>query len=108
MVLKTVLSLDFHNSYMLRLISIYDRIQAAHERCIGIGLELQALPDVEYAPKETRSLNQEYIWTAGLIVRMCDELLETKPDDEYGEEVDFRIDIDKFRNKYEDILETLK
>ena len=92
---------------MLRLISIYDRIQAAHERCMGIGVELKALPDIEYAPRETRGLNQEYIWTAGLIVRMCDELLETEPDDEYGEEVDFRIKIGNFRNKYEDIVERL-
>ena len=92
---------------MLRVVSIYDRIQAATERSDEIVEELRNLPSIEYAPKETRALNQEYLWTVNLIIRLCDELLETEPEDVYGEEVDFRIKMVYFQEKYENILEDI-
>jgi len=92
---------------ILRAVSIYDRIQAATERSDEIVEELKNLPSIEYAPKETRALNQEYLWTVNLIIRLCDELLETEPEDLYGPEMDFRMKMSYFQEKYENILKDI-
>ena len=92
---------------MLRTISIYDRIEAADERCQEIVEELKNLPPIEYSPRETRGLTQEYLWTVNVIIRVCDELLDIEPEDAYGEEVDFRIKMVSFQEKYENILEDI-
>ena len=93
---------------MIKLISIYDRIQAAHERCQEIEQQLKTLSITEDIHGESRSLNREYLWTVSVIIRLCDDLLETEPEDVYGEEVDFRINIVYFQERYENILEDLK
>jgi len=86
---------------MLRMISIYDRIEAADERCREIQQEL----DNQCSPKDTQSLTGEYTWTVGVIIRLCDELLETELEDVYGEEVDFRIKLTHFQENYQNILD---
>ena len=91
----------------LRAISIYDRIEAADERCKEIAEQLRALPGIEYCPEETRSLNNEYIWTVNLIIRLCDDVLESEPEDVYGEEVDFRIKLSHFQERYENIRDQI-
>jgi len=89
-------------SLKLKVISIYDRIEAADERCIEIVQELRNT----CSPGETRSLNQEYLWTVNVVIRLCNELLESEPDD-YMEEEDFRINLARFQERYEHILEEL-
>jgi len=88
----------------ISVISIYDRIQAADERCKDIRLEL----DNECTLGETRSLNQEYLWTVNVVIRLCNELLESEIEDPYGEEVDFRIKLTYFQERYEGIRDELK
>ena len=57
---------------------------------------------------QTRGLNQEYIWSAKFIVRQCDIILESKTDDPYGEDVDFRIKLSYFQEYYENVLDKIK
>lgn len=89
----------------MKTLSTYERIQSADARCREIVEELRNLPPIEYCPQQTRGLNKEYIWTAKLIVRLCDDILESEPDDVYGEEVDFRIKLTYFQEHYENIIE---
>jgi len=88
----------------MRLIPTYERIKAADERCNEIVQELAELPPIEYCPQETRGLNQEYLWSAQFIVNQCNYILESEMDDPYGEEVDFRIKLAQFQERYENIL----
>jgi|LULM01.1.fsa_nt_gb hypothetical protein len=92
----------------MKLLSEYDRIKAAHERCTEITHELRELPPIEYAPKETRALTREYLWTVDVIIRLCDEILKTEPEDPYGDEVDFRIKLEYFQEHYEEIRSKIK
>ena len=90
----------------MQLLSTYERIQSAHERCAEIVEELRGLK-TEYYPKEVRGLNKEYLWTVDVIIRLCDEILESEPDDPYGEEVDFRIKLAYFQEHYEQIRDSV-
>ena len=92
----------------MRLLSTYERIQAADQRCNEIVEELQHLPSIEYCPQQTRGLNQEYIWSVTFIINQCNAILESESDDAYGEEVDFRIKLTYFQEHYEDILDKIK
>lgn len=91
----------------MRLLSTYERIQSADERCNEIVQELASLPPIEYCPEETRGLVKEYKWTVDLIIRLCDDILESESDDVYGEEVDFRIKLTYFQERYEQIREQI-
>ena len=91
----------------MKLISTYDRIKAADERCKEIVEELRNLPPIEYCPQETRGLNQEYSWTITFIINQCDAILESEPDDQFGEEVDFRIKLAYFQEHYEQIRDRI-
>ena len=90
----------------MRLISTYDRIKAADDRCNEIVKELAALPEMEYCAKNernlTRSLNQEYLWSAQFIINQCGYIIESE---EYSEDYDFQIKMSNFQKRYEDILE---
>ena len=57
---------------------------------------------------QTRGLNQEYIWSVQFIVNQCQHILDSEPDDAYGEDVDFRIKLSYFQEHYEDILYKIK
>ena len=96
----------------MRLLSTYDRIKSADDRCKEIARELAALPPMEYCTEserlQTRGLNQEYMWSATFIVNQCQHILDSEPDDVYGEEVDFRIKLSYFQEHYEQILEKIK
>ena len=41
---------------------------------------------VEYQRLQTRGLNQEYSWTITFIINQCNAILESEPDDVYGED----------------------
>ena len=96
----------------MRLLSTYDRIKCADERCKEIARELAALPSMEYCVEserlQTRGLNQEYCWSAIFIVNQCQHILDSESDDVYGEEVDFRIKLSYFQEHYEQILDKIK
>ena len=92
----------------MKLISTYDRIKAADSRCKEIVEELRNLPPIEYCPQETRGLNQEYSWTVTFIINQCNAILESEPDDLFGEEVDFRIKLTYFQERYEQIRDNIK
>ena len=91
----------------MKLLSTYDRIKSADGRCKEIVKELQVLK-TEYHPKEVRSLVKEYQWTIGVIIRLCDDILNESPEDEYGEEIDFRIKLSYFQEYYENIRDKIK
>jgi len=90
----------------LKLLSTYQRIKSADERCTQIVEELRNLK-TEYHPQEVRGLNKEFIWTVNSIIRMCDEILDSEPEDIYGEEVDFRIKLTYFQERYEGIRDEI-
>ena len=96
----------------MKLISTYDRIKAADGRCKEIVEELRKLPPMEYCVEyqrlQTRGLNQEYSWTITFIINQCNAILESEPDDVYGEEVDFRIKLAYFQERYEGIRDNIK
>tara|TARA_Y100000310_G_C20221614_1_gene596000 strand:- start:211 stop:510 length:300 start_codon:yes stop_codon:yes gene_type:complete len=93
------------------LLSTYERIKCADERCKEIGQELSRLPAMEYCEEgqrlQTRGLNQEYIWSATFIINQCQHILDSQLDDAYGEEVDFRIKLSYFQEYYEQVIESL-
>ena len=91
----------------MRLSSTYDRIKCADGRCQEIVQELKELPSIEYCPQETRGLNQEYLWSVTFIINQCQHILDSDSDDAYGEEVDFRIKLAYFQERYEGILEEI-
>jgi len=92
----------------VRLLSTYERIKSADERCNEIVEELKALPSIEYCPEETRGLNQEYLWSVQFIINQCQHILDSESDDVYGEEVDFRIKLTYYQERYENILDKIK
>jgi len=83
----------------------YTRIQAADERCWEIVEELSALPEMEYCDKgqrlQTKGLNQEFLWSANFIINQCDAILESNQYQNSGEDVDFRIQLVKFKENWE-------
>ena len=91
----------------MRLLSTYERIKAADDRCKEIVKELRDLPPIEYCPQETRGLNREYLWSVTFIINQCQHILESESDDSYGEEVDFRIKLAYFQEHYEQILDKI-
>ena len=67
---------------------------------------MAALPEMEYCAENernlTRSLNQEFLWSAQFIINQCDYIIESE---EYSEDYDFQIKMSNFQKRYEDILE---
>ena len=91
----------------MKLLSTYERIKCADERCKEIVEELKALSPIEYCPQETKGLTQEYIWSVTFVINQCQAILDSESDDIYGEEVDFRIKLSYFQERYEHVLEKI-
>lgn len=92
----------------MKLTKTYDKIKETDKRCREIVQELRELPPIEYCPQETRELNNEYLRNVDDIIRLCDVILESESDDVYGEEVDFRIKLTYFQERYEHIRDSIK
>lgn len=90
----------------MNITSLHKRITSADYRAREIVEELKDLK-TEYHPREVRGLTQEYMWTVERIIDMCDEILESEPTDIYGEEVDFRIKLEYFQERYEGIRDNV-
>ena len=88
----------------MRILSTYERIKCADERCREIVKELEALPPIEYCPQETRGLNQEYLWSAQFIINQCQYVIDS---DEWVDDIDFQIQMSNFQKYYEDVLEEI-
>lgn len=88
----------------MRLLSTYERIKCADERCKEIVEELRALPPIEYCPEQTRGLNQEYMWSAQFIINQCQYIIDS---DKWADDIDFQIKMSNFQKQYEDKLEKI-
>ena len=84
----------------MRILSTYERIKCADERCIEIIKELEAL----HCPQQTRGLNQEYLWSVQFIINQCQYVIDS---DEWSDDIDFQIQMSNFQKHYEDILEEI-
>lgn len=82
----------------------YRRIKAADDRCWEIVEELQELPSIEYCPQQTRGLNQEFLWSVTFIINQCNAILESDQYEDTSEHIDYRIQLTKFKEFWEDRL----
>ena len=92
----------------MRILTTYERIKCADERCQEIGQELGRLPPMEHCVesqrRQTRSLNQEYLWSAQFIINQCQYVIDSE---EWAHDIDFQIKMSKFQKRYEDLLEKI-
>ena len=85
----------------MKILSTYERIKCADERCREIAEELNTLVPIEYCPQETRGLNQEYLWSALFIINQCQYVIDS---DKWADDIDFQIQMSIFQKRYEDVL----